>query len=118
MLSFSAAPTGGPVGLEAVPSSTSLQLSWSPPEPQLRNGEITSYTISCSSSSSSSPSTDTTSVREYTVTGLSPNTEYTCSVRATNSAGTGPPETVTATTLEDGRCERGQGGRERDIGGS
>ena len=115
MVSFSAAPTGGPVGLEAVPSSTGLQLSWSPPEPQLRNGEITSYTISCSSSSSS---TDTTSITEYIVTGLSPNTEYTCSVRATNSAGTGPPETVTATTLETGRCERDQGGRERDIGRS
>ena len=113
MLSFSAAPTGGPDGLEAAPSSTSLQLSWSPPKPPLRNGEITSYTISCSSSSSSSPSTDTTSDTEYTVTGLSPNTEYTCSVRATNSAGTGPPETVTETTLEDGRCEGGQGGRER-----
>ena len=35
------------------------------------------------------------------MTGLSPNTDYTCSVTADNSRGSGPPENLRFQTLDD-----------------
>ena len=82
-------------------------LSWSPPEPRLRNGDISSYTVTCSSPSSSSPDfSDTIPDTQVMATGLTPNTMYSCSVLATNSVGSGPSATVDASTLEDGRSAR------------
>ena len=95
----------------AVAGRRNLALSWSPPEPRLRNGDISSYTVSCSSPSSSTPD-NTTGDTKVVATGLTPNTMYSCSVLATNSAGSGPLATVDASTLEDGRSRgRTQGAK-------
>ena len=46
------------------------------------------------------PSSD----NEYTASGFSALTEYTCNVSAVNGAGAGPPETKLFTSGEDGEC--------------
>ena len=104
------------MSLVAVAGRRNLMLSWSPPEPHLRNGDISSYVVTCSSPSSSSPDfSDTIPDTQVMATGLTPNTMYSCSVLATNSVGSGPSATVDASTLEDGRSERE---RERGMMGA
>ena len=58
-----------------------------------RNGLIIDYTIECSGQAAI-----VTELTEFTITGLTPFTEYTCSVFASNSAGDGPSAVVVATT--------------------
>ena len=97
-----AAPTGPPVGLNAEPDGPrSILFTWQPPEPHLQNGIIINYTISCIPSPLS-PLTPVAEAGSVTVSGFSPFTSYNCSVRATNSAGNGPPAYVSSTTEDDG----------------
>ena len=96
------APSGAPEMFEAVPGERVVEFSWSPPPITQRNGPLTSYNISCSPSLPSQPLTIPAESRpSFTVTGLTPNTDYTCSVTADNSRGSGPPENGTFTTMED-----------------
>ena len=52
---------------------------------------ITSYTAACAPSNGGATRTKKGNASPITVTGLTPGKTYTCTVRATNSRGTGPP---------------------------
>ena len=73
---YTAAPTGPPENLRTSSGAGSL-----------------GYTIECSGQAAI-----VTELTEFTITGLTPFTEYTCSVFASNSAGDGPSAVVVATT--------------------
>ena len=75
-----------------------MQLSWGEPFNNL--DPIVNYTVSCSGDVTCPPSfttTDTTT-RSYTITYLIPMTNYTFSVVATNSIGSGEAGVVIITT--------------------
>ena len=55
-----------------------------------RNGDITAYRIRAITSGGDDRMETVGDVREATITGLSPSTEYTVSVAAVNSQDTGP----------------------------
>ena len=96
------APSGAPEMIEAVPRERVVVFSLSSPPITEQNGSLTSYTLSCSPSLPSQPLTIPPESRpSLTVTGLTPNTDYTCCVTADNSRGSGPPENFTFTTMED-----------------
>ena len=96
------APSSAPEMFEAVPGERQVVFSWSPPPITQQNGPLTSYTLSCSPSLPSQPLTIPLESRpSLTVTGLSPNTDYTCSVTADNSRGSGPPTNLEFTTVND-----------------
>ena len=97
---LSPVPTGVPEMFVAVAGQRQVNFSWSPPAVILRNGVITSYTLSCSPSPSSLPQSPSQS-GPLTVAGFSPDTSYSCSVVASNSVGSGPPANITFTTLQD-----------------
>ena len=65
-----------------------------------RNGEITGYTVDVILSGMvvRTENVNDGSAREGTVSGLTPSTEYTVTVAAVNSAGTGPFSGITITT--------------------
>ena len=99
---ISTAPSGAPEMFEAVPGEREVVFSWSPPPITQQNGPLTSYTLSCSPSLPSQPLTIPPESRHsLTVTGLSLDTDYTCSVTADNSRGSGPPENLTFKTVND-----------------
>ena len=99
---LSIAPSGAPEMFEAVPGERRVVFSWSPPPITQQNGPLTSYTLSCSPSPPSQPLTIPPESRpSLTVTGLSPNTDYTCSVTADNSRGSGPSENLAFRTVDD-----------------
>ena len=98
-------PAGAPEVFVASAGERQVNFSWSPPPVALRNGVITSYTLSCSPSPSSllqSPSQP----GPLTVAGFSPDTSYSCSVVASNSRGSGSPANTSFTTRQD--CENSQ----------
>ena len=96
------APSGAPVMFDADPGVRAVLLSWSPLPITQQNGRLTSYAISCSPSTPSLPQTFPHPAElPVTVTRFSPNTAYTCSVAAVNSAGSGPSKDVTFRTKED-----------------
>ena len=100
------APSGVPEMFEAVAGQRQVNFSWSPPRVALRNGVITSYTLSCSPSPSSLPQSPSQS-GPLTVAGFSPDTSYSCSVVANNGLGSGPPASTTFTTQQDCKaCRR------------
>ena len=95
------APSGAPEMFETeVVGEREVVFSWSPPLPIRQNGVITSYILSCSPSPSSLPLSPSHS-GSLTVAGFSPNTLYSCSLVASNSQGSGPPDTLSFTTKED-----------------
>lgn len=75
----------------------SVQLSWD--QPANPNGQILFYEILLKIDLQSY--THQAHTPEYTVTGLSPDQEYTLSVVAVNSAGPGDPVNCTANTLSE-----------------
>lgn len=78
-------------------SWNSVQLFWEPPASP--NGQILYYEIVLETKSDSY--THKANASEYTVTGLSPDQEYTLSVAAVNSAGPGDGVNCTASTLSE-----------------
>ena len=102
MLSSTAAPAGAPEMFVVDAGERQVNFSWSPPPVALRNGIITSYTLSCSPSLSSLPQS-ASQPGPLTVAGFSPDTSYSCSVVASNSQGSGPTANTFFRTLED--CE-------------
>lgn len=78
-------------------SWNSVQLFWEPPANP--NGQILYYEIVLEVKSDLY--TRKANVSEYTVTGLSPDQEYTLSVAAINSAGPGDRVNCTASTLSE-----------------
>ena len=86
-------------------TSQSFKLSWNVPEPSVRNGIITSYTINCSISDGQlvpvvpQGSSDEQFTKEFE--SLSAFTMYSCSVAASTANGTGPfSDPISVTTLE------------------
>ena len=78
-------------------SSVTLTLSWG--EPSSYFGPIVNYTVSCSGDVTCPPNfTTTDNTRSYTITNLTPMTNYTFSVVATNSIGSGEAGVVMITT--------------------
>ena len=71
-------------------NSTAITVQWGPVDCIHRNGDITGYTVHVSASGEAERTVSVAdSVREATVTGLSPVTDYTVSVVAENSDGIG-----------------------------
>ena len=75
-----------------------LTLNWR--EPFDNFDPIVSYTVSCSSNDTCPPNFTTTdnTTRSYTITNLTPMTDYTFSVVATNSIGSGEAGVLEYTT--------------------
>ena len=80
-------------------NSITLTLSWGEPFNNL--DPIVNYTVSCSGDVTCPPNFTTTdnTTRSYTITNLTPMTNYTFSVVATNSIGSGEAGLVHYTTL-------------------
>ena len=80
-----------------------LTLSWR--EPFNNFDPIVNYTVSCSGDVTCPPNFTTTdnTTRNYTITNLAPKTNYTFSVVATNSIGSGEAGVVNYTT--PGNCD-------------
>ena len=74
--------------------NVTLTLSWGEPFNDLY--PIVNYTVSCSGDVTCPPNFTTTdnTTRSYTITNLTPMTDYTFSVVATNSIGSGEANTV------------------------
>ena len=79
-------------------NSVTLTLSWGKPFNNL--DPIVNYTVSCSGDVTCPPNFTTTdnTTRSYTITNLTPMTNYTFSVVATNSIGSGEAGVVMITT--------------------
>ena len=73
-----------------------LTLSWGEPFNNL--DPIVNYTVSCSGNVTCPPVTTDNTTRSYTITNLTPMTNYTFSVVATNSIGSGEAGVVMITT--------------------
>ena len=79
-------------------NNVTLTLSWGEPFNNL--DPIVNYTVSCSGGVTCPPNFTTTdnTTRSYTITNLTPMTDYTLSVVATNSIGSGEAGVVMITT--------------------
>lgn len=106
-------PAGAPLNLSARPlSSTEILLTWMPPLPELRHGEIQGYNIGYKiSTTTNSNNYNFTSISgdgedgsgELLLNNLLKYSRYTIVVQAFNQIGSGPlSEPTTAQTLEDG----------------
>ncbi|XP_043473238.1 Down syndrome cell adhesion molecule-like protein Dscam2 isoform X4 [Leptopilina heterotoma] len=104
-------PAGPPINLVARPlTSTEMLITWSPPLPELRHGDVQGFNVGYRETSSGNPSYNFTSVSgdgeegggELRLSGLRPYTRYTLVVQAYNQVGSGPlSEPLTSQTLED-----------------
>ncbi|XP_076249066.1 Down syndrome cell adhesion molecule 2 isoform X2 [Calliopsis andreniformis] len=104
-------PAGPPINLAArALSSSEILITWSPPLPELRHGDIQGFNVGYRETSSANPSYNFSSVSgdgeeggaELRLTGLRPYTKYTLVVQAYNQVGSGPlSEPLLTQTLED-----------------
>ncbi|CAL7944958.1 unnamed protein product [Xylocopa violacea] len=104
-------PAGPPINLVArALSSSEILITWSPPLPELRHGDIQGFNVGYRETSSANPSYNFSSVSgdgeeggaELRLTGLRPYTKYTLVVQAYNQVGSGPLSEPSVTqTLED-----------------
>ncbi|XP_046465971.1 dscam family member AbsCAM isoform X1 [Neodiprion pinetum] len=104
-------PAGPPINLAARPvSATEILVTWGPPIPELRHGDIQSFNIGYRETSSGNPAYNFTPVSgdgeegggELHLTGLRAYTRYTLVAQAVNQVGSGPlSEPLTTQTLED-----------------
>ncbi|XP_017879718.1 Down syndrome cell adhesion molecule-like protein Dscam2 isoform X3 [Ceratina calcarata] len=104
-------PAGPPINLSArALSSSEILITWSPPLPELRHGDIQGFNVGYRETSSANPSYNFSSVSgdgeeggaELRLTGLRPYTKYTLVVQAYNQVGSGPlSEPLLTQTLED-----------------
>ena len=99
-------PSSPPTSVaSSVLSSSTVQLSWSPPDPTGQNGIITSYTVIVSNTATSETITYTTNANTTSllVSGLSAFTVHEFYIAANTSIGMGPFTTkIVFKTLEDG----------------
>ncbi|XP_043277030.1 Down syndrome cell adhesion molecule-like protein Dscam2 isoform X3 [Venturia canescens] len=104
-------PAGPPINIAARPLSHSeILVTWSPPLPELRHGEVQGFNVGYRESTSGNSPFNFTSVigdgeeggGELRLTGLRPYTRYTIVVQAYNQVGSGPlSEQLPTQTLED-----------------
>jgi hypothetical protein len=64
--------------------------------PNNNGAVITSYAVTCTSSNGGVTKTASGRASPITVTGVTPGDSYTCTVKATNSRGTGPASVASA----------------------
>ena len=84
-------PSGAPSNFTISVSVTSFMCTWNLPDETLRNGEIISYTLACTSGDETVVNlTLRPTVLEITMDLFSPLTSYSCSVAASTAAGIGP----------------------------
>ena len=83
-----------------VGGSSDLTFTWNPP--LVTNGEIDTYTLTCSPTIGLLPIVLEAEDRNITIPMFVPGTTYTCSLRASNGGGLGSPARDTATALEEG----------------
>ena len=84
------------VDINTYGSNITLTLSWG--EPFNNFDPIVNYTVSCSSNVTCPFNTTDNTTRNYIITNLTPMTNYTFSVVATNSIGSGEAGVVMITT--------------------
>ena len=104
MYSLHVAPSGYPQNLSAVPtSSSSLYLTWQPPLPAERNGEIVLYTINVTVVESGEEFQLTSFVANLSLSSLRPYYTYSFAIAASTVIGEGPFSLVfTIRMPEDG----------------
>ena len=97
------APTGVPQNITSSVAARSINVSWNEIECIERNGMISNYSVEFSPLGGSViPGVVMMDERRYTVSGLTPFTNYTFQVAGVNSVSTGPlSDVVTMETLED-----------------
>ena len=95
-------PPNSPVMLSTSPQSTSITLTWSQsPGDVVDSYQISySFTIRGCGMGGGHVSTVNGSSREYTLTGLEENSDFTINITAMNGAGSSPPARNTTKTLE------------------
>ena len=102
---LSPAPSGGPASVTAGNvTANSITVQWEEVPCLHRNGEITDYTVIARTSGEVVQSDDVDDGREATVSGLNPNTQYSVSVAAVNSAGTSPATSIDIETPGERVC--------------
>ncbi|XP_044016886.1 Down syndrome cell adhesion molecule-like protein Dscam2 isoform X3 [Aphidius gifuensis] len=104
-------PAGPPINISAKPiSPNEIIITWSPPLPELRHGDVQGFNVGFRESSGGNPSYNFTSVPgdgeegggDLHLMGLRPYTRYTIVVQAYNQVGSGPlSEPLPTQTLED-----------------
>lgn len=97
-----------------------LLFSWDPPS--MPNGQITHYTLTCTTQLPDTGSvlrvlniTSAGTSNQVEVSGFSPSTTYNCSLMATNVIGDSPLAYTTATTEDDGKCHCCTGSAHRSL---
>ena len=90
-------PPGEPTGVAATPGDGSAVVTFTEP---VENGgsPITSYTVTATPTGGGAALTETGAASPITISGLTNDTEYSLTVSATNSAGTGPESTAVTVT--------------------
>lgn len=98
-------PSGPPTNLNGSSlNSSSIFLSWGPPLPEERNGDITGYVINVTNLDSETMHHFTTGITsDYTIMSLEPFTLYESRVFARTAVGIGQtPAVILVQTDEDG----------------
>ena len=104
---LSPAPTDGPASVtRGTVTANSITVQWEEVPCLHRNGEITGYTVVARTSGEDDifVEVDDDDVREATVSGLNPSTNYSVAVAAVNSAGTGPFNDIIVKTAGEYIC--------------
>ena len=95
-------PSGPPQDFQVnITGSRTVKLSWSAPIEEDQNGIITSYSLSCQPEFNGLPAV-LGNPGSYSFTGLTPVTEYNCTVYASTAVGDGPSMITSFTMPEDG----------------
>jgi len=85
------------VNFSASLNNTVLSLTWAPVDENHQNGEILSYTLTCSIGSDVALNL-TVTVEEIELGVYEADATYSCEIYASNSAGNGPSANITVTT--------------------
>ena len=99
-MSFSSAPTDSPMPREGTVTAISITIQWGELPCLERNGEITGYIVEARISGTRiiTVNINDGSAREATVSELTPSTEYTVTLQAVSSAGSGPIRSIAIET--------------------
>ena len=94
-------PSGPPLNFTVSVDITSLTCSWDQPEEDLRNGVITSYTLTCLTVGEAAINvTLKPTVQQITMDLFTYSTTYNCTVSASTAVGAGPSAPSISVTTE------------------